>query len=276
MTAHVAITLGALGDFLLILPLLRELRRTGATTVVARGAYRALCPEWLSDSPFLAVDGPVGTWLFTPEARFGAPLAPALAGAVVRIFAKEDELLRGNLLRNGAAEVFFHDPRPTAPPHIVERFFRAAGVALPPDWLERPSMPAGISGDALWIHAGSGSPAKNLPLAFLAAQAVAWHRERAAPVVVSFGEADLGLRDPLRRAFASAGVAYEEVLCPTLAELRSGLASRAARYLGADTGVTHLAAALGKEVVVGFRATDPALWRPLGTCRILLPAELSP
>jgi len=275
MRQQVAISLGALGDFLLTLPLLRELSQRSAVAVIARSAYRALCPDWLAGRPFLAVDGAAGTQLFTPNARFSPPLAGTVAGAVAQVFAAEDDLLRTNLLGNGAHRVVFHAPRPTKPPHIVQRFFTAADIAPPAGWPSSPTMPAAPAGDALWIHAGSGSPAKSLPLPFLARRAQRWRAATGLPVVVSFGEADLMLRGPLRDAFAAAGTAYEELVCPSLGELRAALARRAKRYLGADTGVTHLAAALGKEVLVGFRTTDPDIWRPIGNCRVLRRDELT-
>ena len=275
MRHQVAISLGALGDFLLTLPLLRELSQQSPVAVIARSAYRALCPDWLASRPFLAVDGAAGTQLFTPKARFSSPLAGTVAGAVIQVFAAEDNLLRTNLLGHGAHRVVFHPPRPTQPPHIVQRFFATADIAPPADWLSSPTMPAAPAGDALWIHAGSGSPAKSLPLPFLARCAQCWQAETGLPLVVSFGEADLPLRGPLRDAFARAGTAYEELVCPSLGELRTALARRTKRYLGADTGVTHLAAALGKEVLVGFRITDPHIWQPIGNCRVLRPDDFT-
>lgn len=270
MTCSLAISFGALGDFLLTLPLLRELARSGNVALLTRAAYRPLLPDWLESHPFLPVDGPLGTRLFTPGAAFPAALAELVAGADIHVFAREDKLLRRNLERHGAARILFHDPRPETPPHIVARYFAAAGIQPPPGWLELPAMPADESGDALWIHAGSGSPAKSLPIPFLSEHARAWRDQTGQPVLVSFGEADLDRREPLRQAFARQGIPYTEVLCPSLAELRALIARRARRYLGADTGVTHLAAALGKETTVGYRATDPAVWRPVGNCRVVL------
>jgi heptosyltransferase III len=35
-------------------------------------------------------------------------------------------------------------------------------------------------------------------------------------------------------------------------------------YLGNDSGISHLAAAVGTPVTALFGPTDPAVWRPLG------------
>jgi ADP-heptose:LPS heptosyltransferase len=115
----------------------------------------------------------------------------------------------------------------------------------------------------LWLHAGSGSPAKNVPLAWLAARARAWLAAHpGGRLVTSFGEADLALRAPL--AALLAGLPVTELVLPLLTELRARLAAEATAYLGADTGVTHLAATLGIPTEALFVTTDPAVWRPLG------------
>jgi ADP-heptose:LPS heptosyltransferase len=55
---------------------------------------------------------------------------------------------------------------------------------------------------------------------------------------------------------------------PTVRDLSvAGLAaflSRCALYVGNDSGVTHLAGALGVATVALFGPTEPALWAPLG------------
>ena len=47
---------------------------------------------------------------------------------------------------------------------------------------------------------------------------------------------------------------------PTVA----AIARLAAAFVGNDSGVSHLAAAVGTPGVVIFGPTDPARWRPLG------------
>jgi len=46
--------------------------------------------------------------------------------------------------------------------------------------------------------------------------------------------------------------------------LRTSLASRATAFLGNDTGVTHLAAALAIPTEAVFLATNPDIWSPVG------------
>jgi hypothetical protein len=39
-------------------------------------------------------------------------------------------------------------------------------------------------------------------------------------------------------------------------------------YVGNDSGITHLAAAVGVPVLASFRTTDPAVWSPRGRARV--------
>lgn len=267
---QVAIVLGALGDFVLTLPLLQALCRRGPLAVFSRGPYRALLPPVLASAPWVDTDGPVGARLFSAAAALPPPAADLLRGAVVHVFLRGDAALASVLRDAGASAVHWHDPRPTAPPHIVQRFFERAALAPPPGLLESPAMPrSGPGGAALWIHPGSGSRSKSLDAAAVCALARRYALAAGRPLWLSFGEADLGLVEPVRAALMQAGMAFHEVLCPSLGDLRRLLSSAAAAYIGPDTGVTHLAAALGLPTTAVFRATDPAIWRPVGAVRVL-------
>ena len=52
-------------------------------------------------------------------------------------------------------------------------------------------------------------------------------------------------------------------IIPDLFELGK-LLSQARIYVGNDSGVTHLAAAVGTPVMAFFRTTDPRVWAPRG------------
>ena len=97
------------------------------------------------------------------------------------------------------------------------------------------------------IHPFSGSPRKNWPLDKFRAMARAL--ERATPVRWCAGPQDPAL----------AGAVH----IPDLYELACWLA-RARLYIGNDSGITHLAAAVGTPVLALFGPTDPAVWGPRG------------
>ena len=80
------------------------------------------------------------------------------------------------------------------------------------------------------------------------------------PVLLSVGPADEWL-EGFARAMGKAGVPVVSGLSP------AGLAallSRCRLYAGSDSGVSHLAAAVGIPTVAVFGPTDPAVWGPRG------------
>lgn len=264
----VVIRQGALGDFILTLPLLKALARRGELHLVAPARYRTLLPEDLSVASFSDSDSAVCAALFAPTVAgqphsLPAPWADLLRGAELHLFTRNVIPAPVN-----ACKLICHDPRPTQPPHIALQFLHRAGYEAPPQLLRTPMLPR-RSGEpkALWIHSGSGSKHKNIPPEFWAETAHK-HQHETLDIVLSFGEADLDLLEPMRAAFQRQGLRWREVICPTLEELKCSLRDNARRFWSADTGVAHLAAALGIPCDLWFRCTNPDIWRPLGDASV--------
>ena len=97
------------------------------------------------------------------------------------------------------------------------------------------------------IHPFSGSARKNWPLPRF--RAIAAQLERVMPVKWCAGEEDPPLPDAVR--------------IDDLYELACWLA-KARLYIGNDSGITHLAAAVGTPVFALFGPTDPEVWAPRG------------
>ena len=97
------------------------------------------------------------------------------------------------------------------------------------------------------IHPFSGSPSKNWPLEEF--RKLARQLEQTTPVRWCAGRED----PPIEGA----------VHIDDLYELACWLA-RASLYIGNDSGITHLAAAVGTPVLALFGPTDPAVWGPRG------------
>jgi heptosyltransferase-3 len=133
-------------------------------------------------------------------------------------------------------------PEPGATVHAADFFLRqagGAGLAVPRIQCER-----GEQGDFGVIHPFSGSARKNWPL------------ER-------FRELSSRLAIPVRWCAGSEEALEDAVRFENLYELGCWLAS-ARLYIGNDSGITHLAAAVGVPVVAIFGPSDPAVWAPRG------------
>jgi ADP-heptose:LPS heptosyltransferase len=110
------------------------------------------------------------------------------------------------------------------------------------------------------FHVGSGSAAKNWPIPRWAALA-AKLEERFDELLLVSGEADQTPTAEFLRQYRNSKLNVRSNL-PIL-DLAHELAA-AALFVGHDTGVTHLAAALGIPTVALFGPTDPMIWQPLG------------
>jgi ADP-heptose:LPS heptosyltransferase len=110
------------------------------------------------------------------------------------------------------------------------------------------------------IHPGAGKPGNRWAVAGFAGVARELVRTEGVQIFVTWGpgEGDLG-RELLNRLDTPA-------LSVVLRDLRrvAALLAQARLVLCNDTGVMHLAAAVGSPLIAIFGPTDPALWKPLG------------
>jgi heptosyltransferase-3 len=125
---------------------------------------------------------------------------------------------------------------------------------------ELPELPG--PGPWLAVAPGSGNPLKNWPLAhyYEISRALAW--EYGLKVVWLAGPGEEAMLHYLEGLARSQG----QVLLANRPLIRvARILSRCRLYLGNDSGVTHLAAAVGgPEVIALFGPTDPRVWAPLG------------
>jgi ADP-heptose:LPS heptosyltransferase len=119
------------------------------------------------------------------------------------------------------------------------------------------------------IHPGSGSPHKNWPLERFLETAEILRDLYQVQLIFLLGPVEQESGLILNGIQARGWPVIRGLPLPLLA----GVLSLCAGYLGNDSGVSHLAAALGVPTVVLFGPTDPAFWSPQGPAvRILKPS----
>lgn len=124
----------------------------------------------------------------------------------------------------------------------------------------------GLSGRVVAIHPGSGSPAKNWPAdRFL--ELARRLKDGGAGVVFVLGEAD----DEVRRRVLAEQPDVPRIEQVGLVDL-AGALSCCAAYVGNDSGITHLASAVGLPVVALYGPSDPGRWGPRGEQATILRA----
>ncbi len=277
---------GAIGDFIVTLPALRKLRDRWPqahieligyphVAMLARAAGLVNHVESLDKAEIAR--------FFSASPKFTEAQCDYLRSFhfVVTYLHDPDGLVRENLTSAGARQVLYGSPLITAG-HAVEALLKpletfalyAEGVEQPRlalaaeqlawgrDWLAA----RGLGGKKmLALHPGSGSPRKNWPVENFIALARRLPRG-VAPLLV-LGEADAELIAPLARELPK----VPRLAGCSLLEVASVLAHGAA-YLGNDSGITHLAAALGRPVVALFGPSNPEHWAPRGPRVTLLQA----
>lgn len=263
-SALLAVFPGALGDLLCCWPALEALRRaTGAAlTLAARDA-------WLDALPADAV------MPWSIERReiadlFGSgPLADstrALLGGFTRVESwtgHGDDHFARRLAAATDVPTAVHPFRAFGPgEHASHYYARCVGVVPLVEWLPVRSEAAAwaetwgrrhrLGPRTLVIHAGSGSTRKNWE--GMAEVATAWR---------AGGGHVLALCGPVE---SERGVAlpHDVVVRGERLDRIAALLARAARYLGNDSGISHLAGLVGTPTLALFGPSDPLVWRPLG------------
>lgn len=243
-----------LGDLLTGVPALRALARAFADherVLLAPAALRPLV-ALMGDAVHVVLDTP-GTRRLPDRLPDSAPRRAEVAVNLHGRGPQSTDLLRDLAPRRLIA--FGIQARWDDAEHETARWCRLlgrAGIPCDPADLDiaAPAGPAPHPG-ATVIHPGAAAPARRWPAERWAAVARAVPR----PVVVTAGPGEEQLA---RTVTAESGAQVFAGDVGALAALVAG----ARRVLCADTGVAHLATALGTPSVVLFGPTPPALWGP--------------
>lgn len=259
---------GALGDFLLTLPVIAALREAASDSRIEVLAYPGIASlaaaGGLVDAARSIEYGPLAVF-FTR----GAVLDPALReyfasfDLIVSYLYDPDGIFAENLRAAGVKRLLTGPHRPSEQSHAIDQLAAPlADLQLP---LGRRSThlaiaPASHDAPVVAIHPGSGSSSKNWPSGhwrLIAEKLLAKHPSLHIAVVA--GEADATAIASLRDLDSTNRVRFWENL--PLPELAAHLAG-STFYVGHDTGVSHLAAVVGVPALLLFGPTDPGVWAP--------------
>jgi heptosyltransferase-3 len=263
----------ALGDLMCLMPALAAIsrRHPGASIeLMARFELARLAAGRSVVARGHSIDAREVGELFADETSGGARRFFGDFDRIYSFFASDDSRFLGRLAAATDGEVSFHPFRPGGEGHVSAGYLRAIGegdslidarIEPTPDDLAAASRLLTQSkcdgSNLIVIFPGSGSPAKNWPADKFAALASELSLSNRASVAVILGPAETSIE----AIFREAGVpVLNDLDLPTVA----AIARLASTFVGNDSGVSHLAAAVGASGVVIFGPTDPARWRPRG------------
>lgn len=257
-----------MGDLILTLPLIKILQEEGAFAVdlLVNRSFVSLLeqdPAWALDDPklasfFIRGERPAADWRDYFR-RYHT---------VISYLSDPDEIFALHLRAAGVQNFIRAPHQVTERRHATEQLIasplRALKLPVRHRLPEIPLLPAveklgQRSNSLVVVHPGSGSRTKNWAIEnWISLLRGCLEKNR--PVLVVGGEADQREIASLRQAFDS-GVAF--AVNQPLTDLASRLA-QAAIFVGHDSGVSHLAAAVRTKCLLLFGPTDPAIWAPLG------------
>jgi heptosyltransferase III len=251
---------GALGDSVLLWPLLRARRRGGVEVVFVTDRSKGELAAEETGARAIDAEQERFNQLWRADARperiegVGEVIALAGTGEADRVWAGNAEaMFPGSRLPLLAG-------RPDSP--FAHHWTGRGGGAAPRTNPRGPVV----------LHVGAGSAAKRWPMARWLAAVSELHRVGVVPKVIA-GEVEAEKFSPAEReAFSSLGGGFLQELESLASELRS-----ARLVVAADCGPGHLAAQLGVPVLSLFGPTDPRQWAPVGPqARTIAPERPAP
>lgn len=276
---------GALGDFIVTLPVLQALRAQWPRAEIEIWGYphiASLAQATGLAQTVVSLDRAEMARFFVPHPDFTDAQVQAIRSFDILFNYLHDPVaqVRSNLLLAGARQVLSGCPiikRGHAVEFLLEPLQALAlyDTALVPrlDFPDAARRHArqqwrtlGLTHRPILVHPGSGSPSKNWPLDRYIEIIRRLHRD-GRPVALVLGEADAPLETALLDAFPPETLPRLRQL--PLPEL-GALMSESEAYLGNDSGITHLAAAVGLPVTALFGPSDPSVWAPRGRAPVCI------
>ncbi len=282
---------GALGDVMQAVPALRALGRLGRVTAACQGRFATFLRDTGAAQDGLVFDTLGLEALFTADLPAPAALAPF--ATIVAWFGSADPTFAGRLRGQAARTVI---ASPTGDPSGMEPVWRwlldtvaplgaspepkpehVEPLALPAEWRERARAAlAAAGGDAeapaLIVHPGAGGAWKRWPPERFAEVVARVTDATGARPIVHQGPADAEAAERLHALLPGRAGRLVE---PELALLAGALAE-AAGYLGGDSGVSQLAAAVGAAAVVVYPRETRERWAPWCPAALAVAGEGDP
>lgn len=272
---------GAIGDFILTLPAIKLLRDAFPDSHLEILGYRHIISlaemSGYADTT-RSIEAAALASFFSRDGDLAPVLVEYLSSfqQVVSYLFDPDEIFARNLRRAGIGSLIVGSPKIGQREHAARQLARPLeqlGLYLAdPAAVLQPDEPREVSLSLVAIHPGSGSKTKNWPIERWLAVALELLESNENLLLVG-GEADEECLAQMRAALPNDRVELAKDL--PLPELAIRLRN-CRLFLGHDSGISHLAAAVGTPCLLLFGPTDPAIWAPANPqVRVLRSASLT-
>src|SRR2546423_992583 len=261
---------GAIGDFVLTLPaikLLRDRFPKAHLEILGSKHIAALAEKRFYAGAVRSIESASLASFFAKDSNLPAELLDYFAGfdLILSYLYDPDRIFETNAKKSGSGTFIAGPSKLDDSEHAAFQLARplaALGLFLTNPFAHL--FPTDVDRNAIRslhgkmaFHPGSGSETKNWPIenwielgnAVLA---------RGHSLVIIAGEADTGRTHHLKAGWKDKPVRFAENLpLPHLAALLERT-----EFIGHDSGISHIAAAVGARCLLLFGPTDPAIWAP--------------
>ena len=282
---------GALGDFILALPALRSLRRAfpeAKSVIMGYPRILELVEKRFYADEILSVDQKGMASFFVPEGSLDFALSQVFGTfELVVVFGKDEKsALFRNLKRVCRGQILHINsfPLPAGRIHLTDhltRQFKGYDLLVEElhprlylteadeNWSKNLYNRKGLTAEekpkAIVLHPGSGSKKKVWPIERFVELVRYLQGRSKSRILVALGPAE---GPEVQKAFEGiewdmgpvAPILLRGLSLPQLASVMKGCLL----FIGNDSGISHMAAALGLATVAIFGPTDPNVWSPRG------------
>ena len=260
---------GAIGDFILTLPVFDALREAYPNALVEclapTGLKELVLTAGLADE-FKSLDGREWAGFFVSGGDLDPEIVKWLSQfeLIISFLHDSKEVWANNVRKICSARLLQGCARPSdennQPASIVLLSALEEIGIYEADPLPRVEMDA-AQADCfdLAIHPGSGSELKNWPIDKWSEFLDIWLLNNSGRILVVGGEAETGKMNRIRQTMDSGQIDY--LLDQPLSEVALSLKSSRV-FVGHDSGITHLAIALGVPSIILWGSTNRTVWGP--------------
>ncbi len=278
---------GGVGDFILCLPAFGAIRQCYRGARIELLGYPRILQlaagRYYVDKGKSIDEVALGS-LYLEDSNLDGPTFRYFAGFdLAFLFAQDREgIFSGNVRRAGVTKVLSIPPFPEKGGriHVIDHMLSCLwSMGIPPGrgipriflseedrqfaeaWLAQRGALEPVEKGLIALHPGSGSRKKLWPIGkFL---------ELLSCITGDLGLSTILFIGPAEREYLGSGLERMRVMCSISADNLSlihvaSLLERCRCYIGNDSGMTHLAAAVGIPTVALFGSTDPGIWIPRG------------
>jgi len=267
----------ALGDTLMLMPAIAQLRGSTEIVLVARAPAVGIISPYVKR----VIDYEGSAWhrLFLEHPGVDHAFSLPEADCTVAFLSDPDGIVKKNLqttLPKTSLHFFPAFPPVEADLHValyLAQCLKRAGLPLDPEKsleeaTKRPLLKGeyqAVQKNKIVFHPGSGGKGKNFPpdfwVALIEKLTILFPSIPFSKPIILLGPAEEELRPFFTRNLRVEGI--EILFAPEMGQLQLVL-SQAPLYVGHDSGITHLAAMLGTPTIALFKNSPVHQWRPLG------------